>query len=133
MVQIKLNHRKFEQILSNQAQISALRAGLATKARIRRTIVRKGLINTGQFYSSISMVLVKKTFKQRKYKVYSAVPQATYQEYGRRAYIYPKKAKALRFKPKGASKFVLARRVKGYKAQSVFRGTYRSVSLKDFV
>lgn len=62
----------------------------------------------------------------------SFLEYAIYQEEGVRGPVYPRRAKVLRFKPKGASSFVFARFTKGFPGVHYLRDAYNALREADF-
>lgn len=60
------------------------------------------------------------------------VPYANFQEFGTGP-IYPKRAKFLRFVPKGGTGYVFAKKTRGVPAVHFLRDAYRSLSLNDYM
>lgn len=63
--------------------------------------------------------------------VYTDLEYGMYQEYGTRAH-GPVRAKALRFKPKGSSKYVFAKWVRGVPAKRYMQRAFDSLRESDF-
>ena len=83
----------------------------AVRDGAKRIIRAEGRINTGAMVQSIESRKV----GERTYEVGSRLNYAIYQHEGVKGPIYPRRAKVLRFKPKGGSGFVFARKVSGFK------------------
>lgn len=107
---------------------AAERAAFVAQKRIRWNIAAKDRIRTTAMFGQITV----KPFKPNWYRVESPQFYSMYQEYGVKPF-GPKRARFLRFKPKGSNKFVYAKRVKGFPPGHFFRDTLRSMKVSDFL
>lgn len=92
---------------------------LALAGRVRDSakaiLTQEGRVDTGALRQSIITQLVEKTPSSITYAIGSPLPYAIYQELGVAGPVLPRRAKVLRFKPKGSGQFVYARSTKGFK------------------
>jgi hypothetical protein len=100
--------------------------------RARHNIMADDLINTGALLRSVEARLVSKTPNGTTYLVGSDLPQGHYQEVGYPYRIYPKRAKALRFKPKGSSTYIFRASTRGYDAHHWLERTLDGINSYDF-
>jgi phage gpG-like protein len=93
---------------------AALRAGGYVRDQAKLDLTNNGLVNTGKLRNSIeSQVSAKGT--QVVATVGTDVEYARFVHDGTKSPIVPRRARALRFKPKGSSVFVFAAKVRGTK------------------
>lgn len=95
--------------------------------QVKANIIDSGRVDT---YRMHGMTRLSKRSNSL-YEVRTSVPYAVYQEYGVGPF-GPKRAKALRFKPKGANGYVFAKRVKGFKGAFFYTKAIRSARISWF-
>lgn len=127
MARIEISEKMLYAKLQGYSYKSSRKAARAAGRRVRQNIVSSGRINTGRMLKSIRV----EPAGNAKWKVVSYVPYAKFQEWGTRAH-GPVTANALRFKPKGSSTFVFAKRVRGVTAAHFFEKAMRSMNLDDW-
>lgn len=93
-----------------------LRAAGKVRDDARRTLHSTGRVDTGRLANSITAdQQVTVTGGVVTARVGSPLHYAIYQHEGVAGPVYPRRAKVLRFKPKGSSSFVFARRTSGFR------------------
>ena len=127
-VRVNLNHPKAMAYIRERGRASVLRAAQTTQRRARANLARSGRINTGALTQSIDI----RVTGPMRYSIGSDLPYAIYQEKGIGP-VYPVRAKALRFKPKGSNVFVFAQRTRGFEGAHYMRKAYRSLTVADFM
>lgn len=93
---------------------AALRAGGYVRDQAKLDLTNNGLVNTGKLRNSIESTVAKRD-KQVIATVGTDVEYARFVHDGTKGPIVPKRARVLRFKPKGGSSFVFAASVRGTK------------------
>lgn len=138
---IRLNEAAVRRVVGGAIEAAVQQAADITAARAKRNIQAAGRIDSSAMYREMTTERSSAKSKGDKvvYLVYTPVEYADYQEFGtglygpRGAYIYPTKAKALRFRPKGATAFVFAKRVRGVRPAHFMRDAAKALSTKDFL
>lgn len=122
-----------------RAEVGALSEGAIQKAadvskrRFSSNIRSDGLVNTGKLANSITTAPARGgDLLAPAVVVGSPLDYAKYPNFGTRAH-GPVRAKAMRFKPKGASGFVFAQWVRGVKPHRFAERTLDQVRPTDFV
>lgn len=103
-------------------------AAYYTRDRAKGNIVAKGRVDTARLWASIEARRV----SPFQWTVGSPLHYAKFQEEGVRGPVLPVRAKVLRFKPKGSTQFVFARRTKGFPGAFFLRDALRRLSPRDF-
>lgn len=127
MARIEISEKMLYAKLQGYSYKSSRKAARAAGRKVRQNIVSSGRVNSGRMLKSIRVEPVGNS----KWRVVTYVPYAKYQEWGTRAH-GPKTAQALRFKPKGSSSFVFAKRVRGVTAAHFFEKAMRSMGIADW-
>lgn len=127
MGSVNIDRAKLERIMQAKAAELAARGAQSARLRVQANITKKPRVDTGAMRDSVGVRQLSAT----KYRVHSGTFYTMYQENGV-GVIVPKKAKALRFKPKGSGTFVFAQRSSGFPAGNFFRDTVRQLDTKDF-
>lgn len=81
----------------------------------RKYVRDAGRTNTGRLQNSIMSWQAKSSSSGVTFRVGSRLRYAIYQHEGVDGPVYPRRAKVLRFKPKGGGAFVFAQKTKGFK------------------
>lgn len=110
---------------------SVRRAAGRTRDRAKRIITAKGRVDTGRLRNSIVAEHSRSNATQVWWVVGSNLEYAAYQEDGTRAH-GPRRARVLRFKPKGSNSFVFAKRVRGVKPAKFLQGALNQLKESDF-
>lgn len=127
-VDINIDRAKTKRMLNETAGAAVRRAAQKTAGRARNNIVRSNRWRTGRMHDSVQSVRI----APQTYRVFSNVPYAHFQEYGIGP-VYPKRAKALRFKPKGSNVYVFAQRTRGFEGAYFLTKAYRAIKVEDFL
>lgn len=128
---IRLDEGKMTPHLARIAERGARNAARATVDRIQANITRLGRIDTGQMREDWTIRADVSDLHPRMF-ISSGVPYMLYQERGTRAH-GPRNAQFMVFTPKGSSRVVFAKWVRGVKAGHFVRDAYRRLSVSDFV
>lgn len=131
-IQIDWNDSTIRRRLDQETSFSAKTAADRTASRVKANIQRKRRIDTTAMYRSIKATETVNTPTRSTWTVSSDVFYTILQEKGRTRRIYPKRAKVLRFKPKGSNVFVFARSVGGFPPGNFFKDAFSSLSARDF-
>lgn len=89
------------------------KAGGWVRDEARAEITRAGRVDTGAMRQSITSETARHDGYQVTVRVTSRVPQARWQHEGTQQIIVPRRARVLRFRPKGGGPVVFARKVRG--------------------
>lgn len=127
-VTFTLDRRLLNPYLMQVTDASASRAARAATIRARV----RAPYRTGTLAKSIVARRTVNTPDLTSYMIGSNVDYAGFQEEGVLHRIYPRKAKALRFKPKGSNVFVFAKSTRGVPAVHYLRDAANTLTLADF-
>lgn len=108
------------------------RAAGRVRDRAKVRITEAGRVDTGAMRNSIVGRRVRAGRKGVWYEVGSNLPYAIYQHEGTRGPIVPRRAKVLRFTPKGGSGYVFARQVRGVTGVPFLTEALRTLTVNDF-
>lgn len=106
--------------------------------RARASVLGQGRIDTHEMIRGFKVKPMPSSKTRPKFRVYNTAKHFPYQELGtpRAApgvgYIYPKRAKFLRFQIRGMGPFIYARRVRGVKPGHFLKRAAAATVLKDF-
>lgn len=128
MAIVNIDFSEAENLASNIQDTLRETGGKNAQVQVKSNIASAGRIDTGAMYNSINT----DQLSESDVKVFSNKFYAIYQEKGIGP-VYPVKAKALRFKPKGSSSFVFAARTKGFDGAHFFGDTVRDMTVDDFI
>lgn len=132
-VRITWNEAEFRRITQEQTVPQAVwRAAGKVRDRTKGNITGAGRIDTGAMRNSIVARRVRAGAQGVWYEVGSDLPYAIYQHEGTQGPIVPRRAKVLRFQPKGSSTFVFPRQVRGVTGVPFLVDAMRSLTLNDF-
>ena len=123
-----IDEKAIRREMSRIAEKSAARAASVSQMRVKEGIALTDRVGTGKMLNQIG---VRRTGLAR-FQVYSDMPYAGWQEYGRGP-VRPVKAKALRFKPKGMNAYVFARYVRPDPGGHFFKRALSLASRRDFI
>ena len=126
-VRMEIDEKRLKAVIDAERYKRARTGARSIRRRVRSNIVQAGRVDTGEMIRSIKA----EQAGNGRWKVYTRLPYAKYQEHGIGP-VTPKRAKALRFKPKGSGVFVFAQRTRGFPGAHFFRDAFRSASLRDF-
>lgn len=132
-VKFKWNQAEYNRLLARGGPIdrSVSQAAGRTRDRAKRNITAKGRVDTGRLRNSIVAEYSRSTATQIWWKVGSNLNYAIYQEEGTRAH-GPRRARVLRFKPKGSNSFVFAKRVRGVTPAHFLKDALERLSASDY-
>lgn len=125
---LRLDSNAIDRVVEDSTDAALEAAARTTANRARINLSAAGRNNTGRLAQSIQA----RRAGPFEWTVGSFLEYAIYQEEGVRGPIYPKRAKVLRFKPKGASSFVFARYTKGFAGVHYLRDAYNALTEADF-
>lgn len=129
---LKLNKQSITIGVDSLSTKAVRNAAERTKLRVQANIARKGRINTGKMHDTIKVQKLKSSRPMRpRFIVVSHLKYTKYQEHGVKPF-GPKRAKMLRFKPKGSSTFVFAKRVRGFPPGNFFKDAHKQIRIQDF-
>lgn len=108
------------------------RAAGKTRDRAKQRITKAGRVDSGAMRQSVRAE--EHSFSQTRctWRVGSGLFYFIYQEKGVDGPVYPRRAKVLRFQPKGSSGFVFARKTKGFPGGHFLTGALRDLTRADF-
>lgn len=128
-VRVTLDSAALARVVEDAADASLEAAAGVTVNRARINLAAAGRRDTGALAQSIQA----RRETAFRWTVGSFLHYAIYQEEGVRGPIYPRRAKFLRFKPKGATSFVFARSVRGFPGAHYLRDAAQALTEQDFV
>lgn len=129
-VRITWNQREFDKITHGDVPRAVERAAGRTRDRAKAYITR---VDTGALRQSIMSWKLRATNTQVWWAVGSQLPYALYQHEGTHGPILPRRAKVLRFRPKGSNAYVFARQVRGVTGEPFLTDPLKKLSVEDFV
>lgn len=109
------------------------RAAGRTRDRAKQNITSAGRVDTGALRNDIKTRRISSEGGGVWYEVGSDLPYAVFQHEGVRGPVLPRRAKVLRFKPKGSKSFVFARSTKGFKGVPFLTDALRALSEQDYL
>lgn len=124
-VRLRINQAAMTAELNKVTRKAALRGARSAQKKVRNNMRMRR--RTGRMIDSVHM----RPVGANRYRIYSLLFYTTYQEHGIGP-VTPKKAKVLRFKPKGSSTFVFATRTRGFKGGFFFKRAVTSMKVSDF-
>lgn len=127
------NDKVIQKIL-NETTVPNAVAKAAGKVRdlAKMDLTRTNRIDTGRLRNSIISQRVSAPAGQVRYEVGSPLPYAIYQHEGVKGPVYPRRAKVLRFKPKGSNHFVFAQHTKGFMGVPYLTRSLARLTVNDF-
>jgi hypothetical protein len=132
-VRITWNDAEFRRITEVQTVPQAVwRAAGKVRDRAKMNITSAGLVDTGALRSSIVARRMRGGKAGVWYEVGSDLPYSIFQHEGTRSPIVPRRAKVLRFTPKGGGAFVFAKQVRGVTGTPYLTDALRSLTNADF-
>lgn len=130
---VSWNASEFDRILNQQTVPQAVwRAAGRVRDRAKQNITAAGRIDTGALRNSIVGRRVRQGGRGVWYEVGSDLHYAIHQHEGVAGPIVPRRAKVLRFKPKGSGAFVFRPRTSGFKGEPFLVDALRSLTINDF-
>jgi hypothetical protein len=134
-VRVTLDRQAFRQLNSPRGQVGAAvnRGAAFVRDTAKREITAQGRVDTGKLRQSIESTRVRETPTSVVYEVGSRLAYAILQHEGTRGPIVPRRAKVLRFKPKGGSAFVFAHKVRGVTPSKFLTKALTRLKFSDFL
>lgn len=114
------------------ADQATMRAAGRARDRAKMNLTRAGRIDTGLLRQSIVAERVRSSNNSVTYRVGSPLDYAIYQEEGVRGPIYPRRARVLRFRPKGGGAYIFRPYVSGFPGAHYLRDAFAATSAQDF-
>lgn len=133
-VHIHLNHANIARVTSapgGEVDLAVRRAAGITRDRAKRNLTADGSVDTGRLRQSVRYQRLPASGRTVNYEVGTDVFYGIFLEKGTRAH-GPRRARVLRFKPKGSNTFVFAKRVRGIRATRWLTRALQRLSIKDF-
>lgn len=132
-VRLKWNEAELKRLLDDDLVPAAVeRAAGKVRDRAKVHITRARRVDTGALRNSITSRRIRTRPGGVWYEVGSDLPYAIYQHEGVTGPIYPRRAKVLRFKPKGSGAYVYARSVSGFSGVPYLTDAMKSLTRADF-
>lgn len=132
--QCTIRQDKLAQINTTSGVIGSkvMNAGETTVRRAQDNIRRAGRIDTGRMLNSVSLWTPVYTSTQGiRIRIVANAPYSSFQHDGVRPF-GPKKAKVLRFKPKGSRSFIFRPWVRGFTGVPFLKDAAQALSPSDF-
>jgi hypothetical protein len=130
-VRVRIDDAAIIRIAGVFSKQAAERAAKTTAQRAARNVIAMGLVNTGALAASFRVRDVTTITLLPKFIVYSTEPTAKYPEFGRGP-IVARPGKMLRFKPKGMSTFVFAKKVGPVQAYGFMKKAKQQLRPSDY-
>lgn len=121
------------EMLIRESDAAAHRAAILTSNRARQAVYDSGRRRTGRMAASIGNQRRGAAGLVTEYEVGSPSKIFEWQDQGVEGPIVPKKAKVLRFQPKGRSFYVYAMSTKGIPAGHFMRTAFKQLRTEDFI
>ena len=131
-VRLQIDGRAVRTISQNTNREASERGAQRAKELIQQEIRAAGRMDRYRMFHSVRVHRERASGSQFSAWVGPDVPYAKWQNDGTGP-IYPRRAKVLRFKPKGSGSFVFARRTKGVPAARFMEKAARRLSTQDFL
>jgi Bacteriophage HK97-gp10, putative tail-component len=118
------------------AELAVRQAAGRVRDRTKRNITNRGRVDTGKMRQSVDYHIKTQNAHEVVAEVGIYTAYANWQEQGTAGagagWIYPRRAKVLRFKGKGAAGYTFAKRVRGVKPMNALKDAIESLSDSDF-
>lgn len=133
-VSIKWDESAFRELNENGV-VGAAVAKAAQRIRNQAVLIisKEGRVNTGKLRQSIHAQKISATATEVVWEIASRLPYSGYQHEGVQGPIYPRRAKALRFKPKGSGVYIFAKSVKGFEGIYYLKKPLEALTVRDFM
>lgn len=136
MAKFVANDRAFVELVTPKGIVGRAvgKAAGRTRDRTKQNITTSGRVDTGAMRQSVNSRQIRQTATSVTHRVATNVGKyPEYQEDGTGpGRIYPKRAKVLRFKPKGSKVFIFAKSVAPVKGAHFMRKALRQLTRSDF-
>lgn len=127
------NQSEFNRILQVDTVPKALaRAAGKTRDRAKMNLTKAGRVDKGALRNSITAQQVSSSGRVITWSVGSSLSYAILQHEGVRGPVLPRRAKVLRFVPKGGKQYVFARRTSGFSGVPYLTDALNSIGISDF-
>lgn len=132
---IKWNEAELRQFLGSRGDLDQAmsRASGRIRDRAKINVTQAGLVDTGLLRQSLSYQRERADGRSIVWVIGTNVPYAKYHEFGTGPWIYPARAKVLRFLPRGGGVYVFARRVRGVPATAFLKNAVQATTPSDFM
>lgn len=127
-VTVRWHEKAFSHEVPAMVDLGVEKAADRTADRAKLVLRGAGRIDTGALVQSIRAERVRLGL----WRVGSPLPYAIYQHEGVRGPVYPRRAKVLRFKPKGSNSFVFARHTSGFKGVPFLTDALKQLTPDDY-
>ena len=131
-VRLRIDHSTMSAVVGNITSKAVQKAGEVSRERYVANLRSDDLVNSGKLVNSITTAPVPRGILSPAVAIGSPLDYVKYPEFGTRAH-GPRRAKALRFKPKGSSTFVFTKWVRGVRPYGFARRTLDQIRPTDFV
>lgn len=136
MARFVANDRAFVELVTPKGIVgrAVAKAAGRTRDRAKQNVRAAGRIDKGALWQGINSQQIRQTATSVTHRVSTNVGKyAEYQEEGTGpGRIYPKRAKYLRFKPKGSKVFIFAKSVAPVKGAHFMRKALQQLKVSDF-
>jgi phage gpG-like protein len=134
-VSIRWNEANLRRFLGGGGDLDKAmgRAAGRIRDRAKVNLTTAGLVDTGLLRQSIRHEQVKADGQEIIWLVGTSVPYGKYHEFGTGPWIYPRRAKVLRFWPRGGNAYVFAKRVRGVPETAFLRRAAEATTSLDFL
>lgn len=130
-VEVSFNQQALLNLTAGSARTAALHGAEAARRYARDVIMAEGRIDTGEMLENIEIESLENGPNVYSFTVTAVAPHAWFNEVGTKAH-GPKRAKVMRFTPKGGSGFVYAQWVRGISGIHFMERAVRSLTVDDF-
>lgn len=129
---VKINRAGVRALVTSAVKPAARRSANLTQKRVKTNIITAGRVDTREMLDKVVVRDTSLDVMRPRFSVVGEAKHTIYQEQGSRGSV-PVKAKVLRFKPKGSSVFVFARRTKGFPPGNFFKKALAAIRRDDFL
>jgi hypothetical protein len=134
-VRVRIDHLAIRRVVNEpggEVDLAVRRMAGKVRDRAKQNLTRDGSVDTGRLRNSVVSQRLPSGRNSVVYEVGTDVFYGIFLERGTRDH-GPRRARVLRFKPKGSSSFVFARRVRGIRATRWLSRALRSLTINDVV
>lgn len=131
-VQIHLDQGAVHALVGGMTSAAAKRAADKTRDRAKANVTSSGRVASGRMRDRIVSSKQASVGDVAVYEVQAQRPYSWWQEKGIGP-VVPKRAKVLRFKPKGSDVFIFRPRTKGFKGAFFMERAYRALGARDYL
>lgn len=131
-VRLHIHDAAVRMTVAQEGEKAVRRAAGRVRDKAKVNITKAGLVDTGAMRQSITSRRLSVSPTGVWYEVGSDLKYALYHHEGTGPWIYPRRAKVLRFKG-GSGAFVFAPRVRGVKSTPFLTDALRTLQVKDFL